>query len=267
MSAYDFSSPRLYVVHDLSRHQEITLDKEQSHYLLNVMRIKAGETVLLFNGRDGEWQGSVTLQGRKTVAVECLEQTREQTLLSQVCYAFAPLKQARLDYMVQKAVEMGAGHLQPVLTQHTQVSRLNMDRLRANMMEAAEQCGVLAVPTLHEAMTFSSYVARLSAQQLVIFCDEDAPQSDPILALQTGLKFFYDTVPDLKNKNLWNKTPQIIVVVGPEGGFHDLERTSLLNHPAVIRLSLGPYILRADTAAIASLALVQAVVRNYIFAS
>ena len=124
----------------------VVLDRDQSNYLLNVLRLAAGDPVLVFNGRDGEWRSRVEIQSRRAAALALEEQTRPQPEGARLVYAFAPLKHARLDYMVQKAVEMGAGTLQPVITRRTQVSRVNLERMRANAIEAAEQCGVLAVP-------------------------------------------------------------------------------------------------------------------------
>ncbi|MGL4810281.1 MAG: 16S rRNA (uracil(1498)-N(3))-methyltransferase, partial [Beijerinckiaceae bacterium] len=235
MARYDFRMQRLYVEGALAPDMALALTQAQSHYLAHVLRLEAGAPVLLFNGRDGEWQGHVTSVGKKGVTVTAATQTRAQETLSPVTYAFAPLKHARLDYMIQKAVEMGAGALQPVITQHTQATRLNLDRMRANVIEAAEQCGILALPVVGEEMKLPAFLAQRPAGQPLIFADEDAPPAEGMAALAA-----------LKGRAL-------TVLIGPEGGFSDAERAILLAARDVIRLSLGPRILRADTAAVAAL--------------
>src|SRR5258708_4303661 len=149
MPAYDFRSPRLYLEAPLAAGAEVPLDRAQAHYLTTVLRRKSGAGVLLFNGRDGEWSAALAMQKRADVLVVGAK-TREQTAAADLHYLFAPLKSARLDYMVQKAVEMGASRLQPVLTRHGQVGRVNLERMRANAIEAAEQCGILSIPELAE---------------------------------------------------------------------------------------------------------------------
>jgi 16S rRNA (uracil1498-N3)-methyltransferase len=160
---------------------------------------------------------------------------------------FAPLKHARLDYMVQKAVEMGASSLQPVLTRFTQVSRVNGERMRANVVEAAEQCGILSIADVAEPVALDRYLSARNGQRLLVFCDEAADASSPLQALQGEL-----TVAN-----------GIDILIGPEGGFADEERTILLRQPQILRLSLGPRILRADTAGVAALALVQAALGDW----
>ena len=142
MPDLDFRAPRLFVDAALREGERIALERNQSNYLGNVLRLSAGDTILVFNGRDGEWQAAI--EGRKRPdGLTIVARTRPQDRLPDIAYVFAPLKHARLDYMVQKAVEMGAAKLQPVLTRHTQVSRVNVERMRANVIEAAEQCGIL----------------------------------------------------------------------------------------------------------------------------
>src|SRR5436853_1121271 len=149
MPLADFRSPRLFVDSALVGGGAVALDRNQSNYLGNVLRLTAGDTILVFNGRDGEWQATV-LGRKRPERLEISAQTRPQDRLPDLVYAFAPLKHARLDYMVQKAVEMGASHLQPVITRFTQVGRVNGERMRANAIEAAEQCGVLRIATVGE---------------------------------------------------------------------------------------------------------------------
>jgi len=242
---YDFRSPRLHVTGALKPGAEVTLEKSQAHYLRNVLRLKPGDGVLAFNGKDGEWQAALA-DGKRTALV-LQEQTRPQTEPHDLHYLFAPLKHERLDYMVQKAVEMGVSRLQPVLTRHTQVKRINLERMRANAIEAAEQCGVLSIPDIAEPVTFSRAIAARKADRLLVFCDEASDVKNPIEALRQGV----------------TATAGIDVLIGPEGGFAEEERALLLQQPKTLRLSLGPRILRADTAAVAALALVQAVLGDW----
>src|SRR6201990_249658 len=173
MPDYDFHAPRLFVDAKLATGASVALERGQSNYLGNVLRLKAGDDVLVFNGRDGEWQASLT--GRKRPdALMIGHQTRPQDRLPDLAYVFAPLKHARLDYMVQKAVEMGAAKLQPVLTRFTQVSRVNSERMRANVLEAAEQCGILSLAEVADPLPLDRYLGARDAERLLIFCDEAA---------------------------------------------------------------------------------------------
>jgi 16S rRNA (uracil1498-N3)-methyltransferase len=246
MSHTDFRTPRLYVDDRLAAGAEVTLDRDRANYLFNVLRLEAGDAVLLFNGRDGEWRATVASAGKRSGALALTGQARPQPAPGRVELLFAPLKHARLDYMVQKAVEMGAARIQPVLTRHTQVARVNTERMRANVIEAAQQCGVLALAEVGEPLALERTVASLAPGRLVVFCDEDADLADPVAAL--------------------NAAPAhdgVALVIGPEGGFSQEERAMLLGHGNIVRLSLGPRILRADTAAVAALALVQAVLGDW----
>lgn len=242
MARYDIATHRLFVSGDLAPERVLPLEPGQMNYLLNVLRMEEGAKLLVFNGRDGEWRASLGKPTRKTAVLHILDQTRPQTPAGRIRYAFAPLKAARLDYMVQKAVEMGAASLIPVLTQRTQVSRLKDERLAANAIEAAEQCGVLSLPAIEAEVKLAPFLAQLSSQTLLIFCDEDTEIADPIAALV-----------------MHRGAEDIVVLIGPEGGFTAEEREMILRHARICRLSLGPRILRADTAAVAALALVQAV--------
>lgn len=243
--SYDFRAQRLFVPDDLAGARRIAATQEQANYLLNVLRLKDGEAILVFNGRDGEWRAKVARSGRKGCALEIEARVREQTPLPDLHYLFAPLKHARLDYMVQKAVEMGAGRLCPVLTQFTQVARVNLERMRANVIEAAEQCGVLAIPEVDEQKKLADLLANWDAKRRLFFCDEAAPTASPAEAMK-GLP----------------RGPAALLI-GPEGGFSDSERADLLRKPYVTALSLGPRILRADTAAVAALALVQSFIGDW----
>jgi 16S rRNA (uracil1498-N3)-methyltransferase len=241
MPQLDFRKPRLFVDAALAPGETVALERSQSNYLGNVLRLSAGGTILVFNGRDGEWQASI-LGRKRPDSLTIVAQTRPQDRLPDLAYVFAPLKHARLDYMVQKAVEMGASSLQPVLTRFTQVARVNGERMRANVIEAAEQCGILSIADVAEPVALDRYVARREAQRLLVFCDEAADATDPLQALQGDRA----------------ASTGIDVLIGPEGGFAEEERAILLRQPRTLRLSLGPRILRADTAAVAALALVQA---------
>jgi 16S rRNA (uracil1498-N3)-methyltransferase len=248
MSRYDFRTPRLYVDAPLRAGENVALDTAQANYLGNVLRLKAGDSALVFNGRDGEWRGELASAGKRSLALTIVERARPQTDALDLHYLFAPLKHARLDYMVQKAVEMGASRLQPVLTRHAQVARINLERMRANAVEAAEQCGILTLPEIGAPLGFDTMIGQRDPTRLLVFCDEDAEVQDPVAALAqagTGL------------------TGGIAVLIGPEGGFAADERTALLKLPNTVRLALGPRILRADTAAVAALALVGAVLGDW----
>lgn len=243
MPRTDFRTPRLYVDAALAAGGAVALNPDQANYLGNVLRLKSGDAVLAFNGRDGEWRAVIA--GRKRPEQLAIEtQERPQEPPTRVRYAFAPLKHARLDYMVQKAVEMGAAILCPVLTQHTQVTRINLERMHANVIEAAQQCGILSIATVEEPLPLERFVAGRNADGLLVFCDEDAETSDAVATLQAARA---------------HALAGIDVLIGPEGGFAQAERELLLRQKHVARLSLGPRILRADTAAVAALALTQAV--------
>src|SRR5712664_2068239 len=184
MPSHDFRAPRLFVDAPLAQDARVPLDRDQSNYLGNVLRLSAGAPILAFNGRDGEWQAAI--EGRKRPDnLVILQQARPQDRLPDLAYVFAPLKHARLDYTVQKAVEMGASSLQPVLTRFTQVSRVNGERMRANVIEAAEQCGILSIADVAEPVALDRYLAQRKGQRLLVFCDEAADATDPLQALRS----------------------------------------------------------------------------------
>jgi 16S rRNA (uracil1498-N3)-methyltransferase len=261
LARYDFRSPRLYVTDALKEGGEVALAKSQAHYLTNVLRLKAGQRVLVFNGKDGEWAAALAGEGKRTT-IKLEERTREQTEPRDLHYLFAPIKHERLDYMVQKATEMGVSRLQPVLTQHTQVQRVNVERMRANAVEAAEQCGVLCIPDIAEPMTLARAIAARKPDRLLVFCDEDAEVKDPLKALAAGREAPSAMLP-LTMAGAGTGPQPIALLIGPEGGFSEEERQKLVDLPNNVRLSLGPRILRADTAAVAALALVQAVLGDW----
>jgi 16S rRNA (uracil1498-N3)-methyltransferase len=247
MPQMDFSAPRLFVEAALAPGETVALERSQSNYLGNVLRLAAGDAILVFNGREGEWRAEIG--GRKRPdSLTITAQTRPQDRLPDIAYVFAPLKHARLDYMVQKAVEMGASSLQPVLTRFTQVSRINGERMRANVIEAAEQCGILSLATVAGPLTFDRYLGQRDASRLMVFCDEAAEVADPLQALRQQQAV----------------SGGIDILIGPEGGFAEEERAILLRQQRTLRLSLGPRVLRADTAGVAALALVQAVLGDWV---
>ena len=246
MPQFDFRPPRLFVDAALAPGSSVELERDQSNYLGNVLRLAAGDSILVFNGRNGEWQAAIA--GRKRPeTLTLVAQTRPQDHLPDLSYVFAPLKHARLDYMVQKAVEMGASRLQPVLTRFTQVTRVNGERMRANVIEAAEQCGILSIAEVADPVPLERYLAGRDAQRLLVFCDEAAKATNPLAVLQGRA----------------TASEGIDILIGPEGGFAEEERAILSRQPKIVRLSLGPRILRADTAGVAALALVQAALGDW----
>ncbi|MCT8990220.1 16S rRNA (uracil(1498)-N(3))-methyltransferase [Chelativorans sp. SCAU2101] len=236
----NYKMQRLYVTCDLGAGFTVEATREQAHYLANVLRMREGAELLLFNGRDGEWRAAITALSKKSAQLSVAEMARAQTPYPDLLYCFAPLKQGRLDYLVQKAVEMGAGVLQPVLTQHTQVPKLGLPRLQANVIEAAEQCGILSIPSVREPVKLERLLAEWEAGRRLVFCDEDAPGNNPLPAVSR-----------LAGERL-------ALLVGPEGGFSEAERQLLRSLPFVTPVPLGPRILRADTAAVAAMAILQA---------
>jgi 16S rRNA (uracil1498-N3)-methyltransferase len=245
MARYDFRSPRLFVAAPLNSGAAVALDTAQIHYLVNVLRMTSGDPVLIFNGMDGEWEARLAGGPRRNAALMVEAQTRPQPRPRSLHYLFSPLKRARLDYMVQKAVEMGVSCLHPVIMRHTQAERVNLDRMRANAIEAAEQCGVLSIPDLAVPLNFAAAIAALGPACHLVFCDEDAPGGDPVATLRADLGEPHEDGAELA------------VLIGPEGGFGEEERATLLQRPQTSRIALGPRILRADTAAVAALAIVQ----------
>ncbi|MGD9740298.1 MAG: 16S rRNA (uracil(1498)-N(3))-methyltransferase [Bauldia sp.] len=239
---------RLFLRARLSAGTVIDLDRTQSNYLINVLRMEKGDALSVFNGQDGQWRAVLSERNRRTPTLSIEKLERDQTERPDLYYLFAPLKQGRLDYMVQKAVEMGAGLLTPVLTQHTQVGRVNSERMEANAIEAAEQCGLLSIPQIDEPIALAQLLEAwpsVEPSRRIVYCDEAAPDGDAVAVLRAL------------------KEDRFAVLVGPEGGFSEAERQDLRDKPFVTPISLGPRILRADTAAVAAIALIQAVVGDW----
>jgi 16S rRNA (uracil1498-N3)-methyltransferase len=241
MAIHDARSQRLFVTADLAAEVVIVCDEQQAHYLRSVLRAADGAALLAFNGRDGEWGAKLRHRGKRDADLVVDQQTRVQAHGPDVHYVFAPLKRSRLDYMVQKATELGVARLSPVLTRRTIAERVNTERMHANAVEAAEQCGILHVPMVDAPVDLAKLLAGWPPARRLILCDEAAPVGGPLAALRA--------LPP----------GPLAVLIGPEGGFAPEEREALLAKPYVCAISLGPRVMRADTAAVAALALVNAV--------
>lgn len=250
MPLYQFKLPRLYIEHDLALGLQIELSKDQHNYVANVLRAKPGFEILLFNGQQGEWLAKLGSQNpqsrRQKLYLEIKEQTRAQTPPNDLRYIFAPIKHARQDYMVQKAVEMGVSELVPVQTQYAQISKVNTSRMHANAVEACEQCGVINLPIVRDLVPLADLPEITSGERLLVFCDERAPIANP--AEQLGA---------------YKSQQSLSVIIGPEGGFSDQEREMLNAIENSVSIALGPRILRADTAAIAALSAVQMILGDW----
>jgi 16S rRNA (uracil1498-N3)-methyltransferase len=245
MAAHAMAEQRLFVANDLDAARQMTLGHAQTHYLLHVLRLSEGAHLLVFDGSNGEWRAEIVAAKKSGCAIRLIEKVREQTAAQDIHYAFAPLKQGRLDYMVQKAVEMGASLLQPVMTAHTAVSKLNVERMKANAIEAAEQCGILTLPEIRSPLKLGALLKSCEKDRTIVFCDERAETSSPLEALEK-----------LKGRS-------VTALIGPEGGFSLSEREDLLSQKFVCPISLGPRVMRADTAAVAVLALLNAVLGDW----
>lgn len=239
------SVQRLYCETDLTAQALISLGESQAHYLRSVVRMSIGDAVLVFNGRDGEWLAEITELGKKRAALVLQNQTRPQDEAGDIMLLLAPIKRDRLDYLAQKATEMGASHLLPVITKRTQNSKLNIERLQANAIEAAEQCNLLHVPQIDAPRRLDQILADWPSDRSIIFCDEHAD-------LEQGLSYLQHL-----------KGQKIAILIGPEGGFDEAERAGLLARKDTVAVSLGPRILRADTALVAALALVQSQIGDW----
>ena len=255
----DFNAQRLFLDAPLTAGETVPVERDQANYLLNVLRLKAGDAILGFNGRDGEWLARVASGGKKHCDLVLERQTRPQEAGPDIDYLFAPLKRSRLDYMVQKATELGVARLRPVITRRTIAERVNVERMRANAIEAAEQCGILRIPDVLEPVKLDRILAEWDASRRLIFCDESADLANPVEALSFGVRHAGSAPADLTP----NAPLPLAVLIGPEGGFDPAEREMLLRKPFTIAISLGPRIMRADTAAVAALALVNAVAGDW----
>lgn len=241
----NFRMQRLFVDAPLAAGGPVDATADQFNYLANVLRMPDGAEILVFNGRDGEWKARVSFPTRKRILLVAEEQTRPQPDTSDLHYLFAPLKVGRLDYLVQKAVEMGAGLLQPVMTQHVQGKITNVDKLKANVIEAAEQCGILGIPDVQEPIRLFDLLDGWSPERRIIYCDEGDAGQNPLPLLSRIME------------------RKLALLVGPEGGFSEEERSRLRSLDFVTAIPLGPRILRADTAAVAAMAVIQAAIGDW----
>ena len=240
------SRPRLFVSTALAAGVQFTASPDEKNYLFNVLRMANTDELLVFDGVNGEWLARIELRGRKSLEIEVIEQTRPQTDGPPIDVLFAPLKHGRLDYLVQKLTELGARRIQPVLTERTNAERIKLERMQANVKEAAEQCGVLRLPKVAEPVRLREAISAWDPGLPLVFCDEAAPIASPIEALCA--------LP---------RGGPVALLVGPEGGFSPEERNLLIGRPFVTAISLGPRIMRADTAAVAALALLNAVIGDW----
>jgi 16S rRNA (uracil1498-N3)-methyltransferase len=236
---------RLYVAADLADGESVTLDASQAHYLKTVLRLERGSPVALFNGRDGEWRAVIEGFGKGTCAVKPEHRTRQQTPEPDLWLVFAPVKRARIDFLVEKATELGVSALQPVLTERTQVERVNLERLRANVREAAEQTERLTLPEVRQPLPLQRALGLWPAGRRLLLCDDTGRSPDIGSALHA------------EQPGVW------AALTGPEGGFTERELDVLRNLPFVCAVGLGPRVLRADTAALAALAVFQALLGDW----
>jgi 16S rRNA (uracil1498-N3)-methyltransferase len=230
---------RLYVDHPLGQGQSVPLTREQAHYLFGVMRVGLGDPVALFNSRDGEFLARVAEAGKRGGSLICEAQTRPLQMPPDLWLLFAPIKKARTDFIVEKAAEMGAARIVPVQTEFTNAERIRQDRLQAHAVEAAEQCGGTFVPEVADLVKLERLLADWPKDRQILFCDETLAGYSSAL---TG---------DVARGAPW------AILIGPEGGFSETERTRLAAMPQAHAVSLGPRILRADTAAVAAMTLWQ----------
>ena len=233
---------RLYVTQRLAAGQPVHLNEAQAHYLFSVMRLAVGGQALLFNGQDGEWLAEVHEAGKRKGLLVALQQTRRQSLPPDLWLLFAPIRKARMEFIVEKAVELGAARIQPVLTEFTNAERIRRDKMRAHATEAAEQCGATYVPEIGDLMRLGDLLRDWSDDRQLIYCDEKAPPVFDVASFARKAK----------------PSDPAAILIGPEGGFSDTEREMLHALPFVRPISLGPRILRAETAALAALSVWQA---------
>lgn len=239
------SANRLFVEQRLDTGAVLEVSPPHANYLRNVLRKGEGDEVLLFDGETGEWRAVIREAGKRSCRIEVLDRTRDQEAGPDLHYLFAPVKRARLDFMVEKATELGVAAIRPVMTRRTNAARVKLERMRANAIEAAEQCGVLRVPEICEPEKLEKLMQRWPSERRIIYCDEEADVSSPVDAL-AGCA-----------------SGPLAVLVGPEGGFEPQERDMLRAQPFVVSISLGPRIMRADTAAVAALTLVNAILGDW----
>ena len=228
---------RLFVDHTLGEAQSVPLNKDQAHYIFSVMRKSIGETILIFDGNNGEWEASIEEISKKSGVLLCIKQTKPQIMPPDLWLFFSPLKKVRTDFIVEKATELGVAKIIPVQTEHTNADRVNLSRLSAHAIEAAEQCGGTYIPKIEELQKINEVLENFPLDRRLLFCDEKLQASEVNLE-------------NLK-KGKW------AILVGPEGGFSEIERNYLRGLKFTFSISLGPRILRADTAAVTAISLWQ----------
>ncbi len=250
-SRRDKSRARLFVEADLAPGKPVVPTRDQAHYLLRVMRLRAGDELSVFNGRDGEWRARLEAAGKQGCALEAEAQRRPQRPEPDVWLAFAPLKKARMDVLIEKATELGAAALWPVFTRRTVAGRVNTNRLRAQAIEAAEQCERLTVPEIRDPLALDAFLDAWPPARPLIVLDETG-NGAPITEALAGLRTKPRTSP-----------PRHGFLIGPEGGFARSELDALANLPFVMRVGAGPRILRSETAALAALTCWQALIGDW----
>lgn len=236
---------RIYSEERLRQHSRFALPAKTVHYLISVLRVKAGEYLALFNAEDGEWLAEITLAAKKEVTITLLEQRREARPSPDFWLVFTPIKAGRIDFLVEKATELGVSELFPVNTDYTNTSRVNTERLRAQAVEAAEQCERFDVPALHDFQSLEKLIAAWPEDRPLLYCDESgggAPIAETLKQRKPG---------------------KLALLIGPEGGFSPKERERLTSLPYTVPMGLGPRILRAETAAVAALACVQSLLGDW----
>ncbi len=238
------SKVRLYVEHPLGAGQPVPLTQAQANYLFNVMRLNAGDTLAVFNGRDGEWRAEVAQAAKRAGELRVSEQTAAQLDPPDLWLLFAPIKKARTDFIVEKAAELGVARILPVQTEFTNSERIRQDRLRAHAVEAAEQCGGTYVPSVGKLRKLSEVLDAWPAERRLIFADESRVGSTPEIKAEAADKW--------------------AILIGPEGGFSASERNRLTSLPMVTQIGLGPRILRADTAVVAAIVLWQSTIGEWV---
>ena len=234
---------RLFIDHPLAPRQPVPLEPAQAHYLSGVMRLKPGDEIAVFNGRDGEFRAHIAQAGKRGGTLDLLDQTAPQRDPPDLWLLFAPIKKARTDFIVEKATELGAALIQPIQTDFTNSERIRQDRLQAHAVEAAEQCGGTFVPAVQDLQPLSRLLDGWDSERRILWADEAmVGPAETLAVLPAGP---------------W------AILIGPEGGFSDAERARLGALPFVSRVSLGPRILRADTAAVAAITLWQAALGDW----
>lgn len=252
------SIPRLYIEADLTENAEILLPEAQSHYLLRVMRLNEQAHIAVFNGRDGEWQAVISGVQKKSALIKITQQVRDQTAGSDLWLIFAPLKvKARMSFIIEKASELGAAVLQPVITERTQTDRLRTDKLRATAIEASEQTERLDVPAIHEAVKLHALLADWDPSRQIIYGDESGDDQSRPWGGSTGRGA------PMAEALAQAGRAKAAILIGPEGGFSQEERAELRKQEFVLPVTLGPRILRAETAAVAALTIWQSVVGDW----